>query len=241
MHENLAIVSPKHHTTRETQSATIEHNGDIIELLDTVGFQKKPKQQINQQGQDFTQKTIDNSDVLALITVADQPYLSAQEVKLSHEVLDRKKSLMIIVNKWDLISDRTDRKQRQQEAFVRSSLPQLPFVPVLMASAKENLHIQRILEIASRIYKERSFELDKKLCLEVANELSEHIRSVEQTEINPPRFIAISKVKSVPAHLSNVVAKHIRLKHPFLGTPLIISVPKPPRRHGPPRRPGQSR
>lgn len=240
-HEDKAIVNAHDHTTREPLAVTVMRNGLAIEVFDTAGAQKKPKQQIHIESQQVSLKAIQTCDVIALVTEARTFPIPAQDVELAHFALSLGKSLIIVVNKWDTNPDTSSRAEREEQKRIHRALPQLQFVPVIMASAKTGNHIPRILDTAAKVYAERFVMLEKKDLRLIQKQLSKHVWLVEQLAVNPPRFHAIGTEKSIPRAINDIFHKTIRKSYPYLGTPLILSIAKRNAVHATHNRPGQSR
>lgn len=228
-----AIVSPKDHTTREPQSALVPYHGSNIEIIDTAGARKKTMKEIDAQSQEFTLETIANSDVLALVLVAGEHPIPRQDLELAEIVLRERKNLIIIINKWDLFEDRSPRGQLIEEKRIKKTFGFAPFVPIMMTSALEKIKITRILDVAKKSYDERFVQMEDDKLKSITQDMSEHISSVKQLAIDPPRFHAMSKSRSVPTAINDVFSKTIRRYHPFIGTPIITSIAKRNKHHAP--------
>ena len=67
----------------------------------------------------------------------------------------RAKGLVIAVNKWDLVADKTDRTFDQYVEWIRNEVPFLDFAPIVSISAKTGQRVGRVLEAAVDIWGER--------------------------------------------------------------------------------------
>lgn len=238
-HEEKAIVSSKDHTTRESQSIELEHQGIHITLTDTVGKRKKHMNALDRMSQRFTHEAIQEADVCVLVVEAGGP-IANQDLVLAEEVLDKRRSLLIVANKWDILPVRTPISENKERKRIAHAFKSFPFVPICVASATQKLHIKRILDMAIAVAKERSVELTEDQLKNVWRSLREHITSVYQTGVNPPTFVSFSTKKSVPEAINSIIHKKIRDEHPYIGTPLVIAIEKRNRRNAMYRRPGQS-
>ncbi|PIS41347.1 MAG: hypothetical protein COT25_03475, partial [Candidatus Kerfeldbacteria bacterium CG08_land_8_20_14_0_20_42_7] len=212
--------------------------GKSVEVIDTAGAQKRPKKTIYRESQNVSLKAVRECDVIALVTEAGKFPIPAQDVELAHQALELGKSLFIIVNKWDTANNQTQRGEREEKKRIMQALPQLNYVPVIMASAKTGGHIMRILDTALAVYKERFVELDSTTLRGIQKKLSKHVWLVQQLAVNPPRFHAIGTEKSIPRAMNDIFHKTIRAAHLYLGTPLILSIAKRNARHATHHRPG---
>jgi GTP-binding protein len=232
LNDDRAIVSPLHHTTRESMKAIVEFEHVPVEIIDTAGAQKRAQSAIFEASQKLTMHTIKTSDVLALVVQAGEVPVPSQDIKLAHTILEERKSLIIVNNKWDTIGDRSPQTRRLEETRIRKAFRGLDFIPIVMTSATTRHRIMDVLAEAGNVYRERFIELQPEDLATVARTCRKHIRSLIQTGINPPTFSAVYHQSSVPEAIAPIVIKAIRDQYPFAGTPIIISVNKSPRNHG---------
>lgn len=140
-------------------------------LIDTAGVRARTK--VNSPVEFFSttrsEAAIEGSDVVFLLLDAREG-VTKQEQNLAGMVLDKGRSLVILVNKWDLVHESFRKEEVEgyenerefREAFgeaVRKQLFFNPDSPVLFVSAKEGFALDRILKSARRI----NYVVDKKL------------------------------------------------------------------------------
>ena len=70
-------------------------------------------------------------------------------------MVEEGKGLVIAVNKWDLVEDKTDRTFDQYIEWIRNEVPFLDFAPILSISAKTGQRVGKVLEMAIDIWGER--------------------------------------------------------------------------------------
>ncbi len=191
MGEERVMVSPAPHTTREPQDTDIKYEGRIIKLVDTAGISKKG-QRVKIRGNEVKIKTeedlivmgiakslaaLNRADIALLVLDINEP-ITHQDQSLVAEILDRKKSLIIIANKWDLVPERNTKKFTN---YIYARLPFIAWVPIQFISAKTDVifpyrekaalsrrrrdghmrikKIKRILDLILQVDEARRFEM----------------------------------------------------------------------------------
>jgi GTPase len=140
------IVSEEAGTTRDSIEAYYMHRGEQFIFVDTAGIRKRSKVD---NGVEYysvlrTQMTLDYSDCVVVVIDADRG-LSLQDKKIINQVFDRKKNMILYVNKWDL-TEKTDHFRKDFEKLMIRDMPQLGFFPIVFGSAKERHHIGKLLD-----------------------------------------------------------------------------------------------
>ncbi len=115
--------------------------------------------------------------------------------------IDAGKGLVLAVNKWDLVEDKTDRTFDQYVAWIRRDAPFLDFAPVVSISAKTGQRVDRVLEMAVDVWGERrkrisTGELNRLLAEATARQVPPAVKNrrpklfyATQAGIEPPTFI----------------------------------------------------
>ena len=70
-------------------------------------------------------------------------------------MVEEGRGLVVAVNKWDIVEDKTDRTFDQYVEWIRNEVPFLDFAPVVSISAKTGQRVGRVLELAIDIWGER--------------------------------------------------------------------------------------
>jgi len=232
------IVSPIPHTTREPQDTEIEYEDYLIKLIDTAGISRKGRKTkgLEKHGIDKTLAVLKKAD-LALMVFDISEELTKQESKIAEEIINRKKSLILIANKWDLITEKDVVKFTQ---YIHSSLPFAQFAPIQFVSALTGLKIKKIMDLIIEIKKNREIEISDSQLAKFLNSIvkihkpakgkgKRHPRlyKLSQVKINPPQFELNIGTKD-DLHFSYVrfIENRLREKFNFTGTPLSIKVKK---------------
>ena len=81
--------------------------------------------------------------------------LTAQDAHVAGFVAEEGRGLVIALNKWDLLAEKTDRTFDEYVSDMRREVPFLDFAPVVSISAKTGQRVSRVLELAVDVWGER--------------------------------------------------------------------------------------
>lgn len=238
------IVSPEPHTTREPQDTEIIYKEKPIILVDTAGISKKGTKTkgLEKHGIAKSLKSLEKSSIALLVIDINQD-ITHQDAKLIEEIVERKASLIIIANKWDLIAKKDPKKYTN---YIYDSFPFATWAPIHFTSALTGSKTNKILDLILEIDEGRKIilgdsQLNKFLLKIVKIHLpakgkgtrKPHIYEFKQIEDNPPKFQLRIGTKD-DLHFSYVrfVTNRLREKFGFLGTPITMEVGKNKGAHG---------
>ena len=154
-----SIVTEVAGTTRDAVDArlTLGEGEDAREvvLVDTAGLRKKARVKENVEFYSTlrTERALQSCDV-AVVLIDGERGLESQDARVLREAEAMKKGLVIVVNKWDLVSKETN-TARDTERAMREKLGLLDFVPVVFASALTGQRADKVLELALKVFDER--------------------------------------------------------------------------------------
>jgi len=155
--EERAIVTDIAGTTRDSVHTHYNKFGMEFILVDTAGLRKKKnvKEDLEFYSTLRTIKAIEESDVCVLMFDASQG-LEAQDINIFRVIIKNKKSVVILVNKWDLIPDKEANTARDFEAKIKERLAPFSDVPVIFTSVTEKQRIFKAMEMALEVYANRT-------------------------------------------------------------------------------------
>jgi GTP-binding protein len=106
--QERAIVSEIPGTTRDAIDTRLVVDGEPMVLIDTAGIRRRGRIEpgIEKYSVMRTLRAVQRADVVALLVDATQG-VTAQDSHVAGYVLDEWKSIMILVNKWDLVEKDT--------------------------------------------------------------------------------------------------------------------------------------
>jgi GTP-binding protein len=233
--QERAIVSDIPGTTRDAIDTRLVFDGEPLVLIDTAGIRRRGRIEpgIEKYSVMRTLRAVQRADVVALLIDATQG-VTAQDSHVAGYVLDEWKSIMILVNKWDLVEKDTYTMHDFTQQ-IRRELKFVDYAPVLFISAKTHQRINRIIPLARKIYGERqrrvtTAELNRLLQDAIVRHPppSKSGRRLKflyatQPEVSPPTFVLFVNDKDL-VHFTyqRYLENRIREQYPFEGTPIKL-------------------
>ncbi len=150
------IVSDIPGTTRDAIDTRFMRNQQEFTLIDTAGLRRRTK---IDPGIEFysslrTERAIERCDV-ALVLLDAQLGLESQDMKIIHMAVERKKGIMLLVNKWDLVEKDSKTSKRVTDELLRQ-LGNLSYIPIIFTSALTRKNCYRAIDTAAEIARNRS-------------------------------------------------------------------------------------
>jgi GTP-binding protein len=233
--QERAIVSPIPGTTRDAIDTYLTWEGKPVLLIDTAGIRRRGRIERGIEKYSVLRaiKSIGRTDVVVLLLDA-QDLVTAQDAHVAGYVLEEKRSIIVVVNKWDLIEKDTytmDAYTRQ----VRADLKFLDYVPVLFISALTGQRVQKLLPLAFQVYAERmrripTGELNRLVEEATVRHSPPHKAGkrlkffyATQPSVDPPTFVFfVNDTRLVHFSYERYLENQIRRKYGYLGTPLKL-------------------
>ena len=153
--EDRVIVSEIAGTTRDAVDVRVQIGNRTLTVIDTAGVRKKKSWSDNIEAYSH-QRTIDSierADVALLMLDATEK-ISQVEKRLGHELESRFKPVIIVLNKWDLVSDDVDIDDFLD--YLEQELPGLSYAPIIRISATEKDGVNSVLRMALNLYEQAS-------------------------------------------------------------------------------------
>jgi len=233
--QERVIVDESPGTTRDAIDTAIRFHGEEIVLIDTAGIRRRGRIQRGLERYSVLRalRAITRADVvLLLIDAADG--VTEQDAHVAGYILDEAKSVLVIVNKWDLI-EKDSYTLQQYEQRVRQELKFVPWVPVLFVSALTGQRVSRILPLALRVNAERerrlsTAELNDMLRNATARyspptKAGKKLRLYYGTQVGtqPPTFVFfVNDAKLVHFGYKRYLENQIRTRWKYEGSPLRL-------------------
>ncbi len=258
--EDRAIVSEVPGTTRDAIDTTLEWGRSEIVLIDTAGIRRRGKVASGPAAERFStlrsMKAIGRADVAVLVIDAVEG-LTAQDAHVAGYVVDEGRGLVVAVNKWDLVAEKTDRTFDQYVEWIRNEVPFLDFAPIVSISAKTGQRVSKVLELAVDIWGERrkrisTGELNRVLRAATERQVPPVVKNRRpkifygtQAAVAPPTFVFFANDASL-IHFSyrRYLENRLRAEFGFDGTPIklvfrdreSVRLPRRRKKAGPPAR-----
>lgn len=150
--EERALVSPIAGTTRDCIDTPLTYNGEKFILIDTAGIRRKSK--INDRLESLSVmraiKAIERADVVLLV-LDSLAGLTDQDMRLAQLSFERHRPVAFVVNKWDLVPEKTTHTARDYMANIHRMLRTYAFAPVVFVSALENQRVHKLIALAQHL------------------------------------------------------------------------------------------
>ena len=154
--EDRNIVTNIAGTTRDSIYTRYSKFGFDFYLVDTAGIRKKAK--VNEDIEYYSVirsiRSIENSDVCILMIDATRG-IEAQDVNIFSLIQKNKKGLVVCVNKWDLVEDKSTAAIKHFESAIRDRFAPFADFPIIFTSALTKQRIYKVLETAVEVYNNR--------------------------------------------------------------------------------------
>ena len=126
-------------TTRDAIDTRLAWGRSEVVLIDTAGIRRRGKVASGPAAERYSTlralHALSRADVAVLVIDAVEG-LTSQDAHVAGYVVEEGKGLVIAVNKWDLVADKTDRTFDQYIEWIRNEVPFLDFAPIVSISAK---------------------------------------------------------------------------------------------------------
>jgi len=261
--QEKVIVSDMPHTTREPYDTLVTyHYTDwqeqeektatntspnqkektlLINFIDTAGIRRKTKVsgELEQKGIMKSIQRIETSDIILFVLDGSET-ISSQDKQLGGLIERRGKSVIILVNKWDLATDTSDSKRNAVKKMIYAQFPHLDFAPILFVSGKTGYRVHAIFPELAHVWQARHTKppvkgLEYVLKQTIASHLPSRgkgtrfpkILGIRQIGVAPPVIELVIKHKtSLHESYTHFLERNLREHFDFTGVPVIITLRK---------------
>jgi len=236
--EDRAIVSEIPGTTRDAIDTRLAWGRSEVVLIDTAGIRRRGKVAAGPAAERYSTlralHALTRADVAVLVIDAVEG-LTSQDAHVAGYVIEEGKGLVIAVNKWDLVADKTDKTFDQYIEWIRNEVPFLDFAPIVSISAKTGQRVGRVLEAAIDIWGERrkrvpTGELNRVVIAAIERTPPPPVRGhrpklfyATQAAVAPPTFVFFaSDASAVHFSYRRFLENRLRESFGFDGTPIRL-------------------
>ena len=229
------IVSNIVGTTRDSIDTKITRDGKDYVVIDTAGLKKRGKiyESIDKYSMLRALAAVDRSEIVLLVIDANEGIIE-QDKHVVGYAIEKKKAIIIVVNKWDLVKKEQD-SQIKFEKEIRKQFQFLEYAPIIFVSAKTTSKVENIFDKIDMVHKAYDTHISTSLLNQVIqdaqmmNEAPDFnggrlkIYFVNQANSCPPTFVLfVNKPKY--AHFSYLRYIENRLRDSFNldGTPIDL-------------------
>jgi GTP-binding protein len=233
--EDRTIVSDIAGTTRDTIHTRYNLFQKEFILIDTAGIRKKAKVHEDLEFYSVIRaiKAVDEADVCMMLIDAEKG-ITAQDLSIYSLAARKGKGLVVIVNKWDLVSKETN-TARDYEAALKKRLAPFNDVPIVFVSVLEKTRIFKAIEVALDVYESRKRRIATSQLNEVMLEAmktyhapvvrghSVSIKYVTQLPTRVPSFAFFANFPDdIKQPYKNYLENKLRENFDFKGVPLRL-------------------
>lgn len=237
--QERAIVHEAPGTTRDAIDTQMEWEGEPVVLIDTAGIRRKGRIQRGVEKYSVLRalRAINRADVVLLLTDAVEG-ATAQDAHIAGYILEEAKSVVVVVNKWDLVEKDTYTMQAYVQ-HICTALRFLDYVPVLFVSALTGQRVDQVLPTALRVQEARMIRIPTAELNRIVQEaVARHappskagkrlrLYYATQAAVDPPTFVFfVNDPRLVHFSYERYLENRLREHYGFLGTPLRLSFRK---------------
>ena len=158
--EDRNIVTEIAGTTRDSIYTRYDKFGFDFYLVDTAGIRRKNKVTEDLEFYSVMRsiRAIEHSDVCILMIDATRR-IEAQDMNIFQIIQRNNKSLVVVVNKWDLVENKDQKVMDTFENAIRNRMAPFTDFPIIFASALTKQRIFRVLETAKEVFLSRKIKI----------------------------------------------------------------------------------
>jgi GTP-binding protein len=234
--EERLVVNDESGTTRDAIDAPMRYHDTDLVFVDTAGLRRQSK---IDDGIEFysalrSRRAIDSSDVCILMIDATEG-LQNQDLKIATLAWEAGRGLVIVINKWDLYPDKTDKSSAKFKKDAIEKVPYLEYVPFLFTSAITGQRVTKALDVVLEVQAQRLRRVSTSQVNDALGEITARLQPPQaagrevklnyatQVEVAPPTFAIFGNAPElIPEHYIRFIHNQMRDKWGFLGSPLRI-------------------
>jgi GTP-binding protein len=231
--EERLLTGPEAGITRDSIMVPWEWEGRTINLVDTAGIRRKARVQtkLEKLAVGDSLRSIQYAEVVVLLLDATVPF-EKQDLTLADLVYREGRAMVIAVNKWDLIEDKTAALTKLRETC-EQLLPQVRGIPLVTISGMQGRNIDRLMAAIFKIEKTWNTHISTaKLNRWLGGAVEKHpppavsgrrlkLRYMTQAKMRPPSFIIFaSRSDAMPTSYLRYLMNSMRETFDMPGTPI---------------------
>ena len=237
--EERNIVTDIAGTTRDAISTRYTKFGFDFYIVDTAGIRKKNK--VNEDLEYYSVlrsiRAIESADVSILMIDATRG-IGTQDMNIFQVIQRNSTGLVVVVNKWDLVEDKSQQAQTEYINAIRSRMAPFVDFPIIFASAMTKQRIFKVLETAKDVYVRRNTKVPtpklNDILLPIIEETpppatkGKYIKIKYCTQLPNTRVPSFAFFANLPQyvkeHYRRFLENRIRENWNFCGTPINVFI-----------------
>ena len=233
--QNRVLTGPEAGITRDSIQIEWQWKKRTLHLFDTAGLRRKSRVagKLEKASGDDTWRAVRFAHVVVLVVDASM-MLERQDLNIARLVIEEGRSLLIAVNKWDLIRDK-GKAVKELERRVKTSLPQVKDIPHVPISALEKTNLDILIERSFTVYDvwnqrvptaklNRWFEaIVQRHPPPLVQGRRLKLRYITQIKTRPPSFVCFcNQPDQVPESYKRYVINELRKQFTLPGVPIRL-------------------
>ncbi|HEX3248940.1 MAG TPA: ribosome biogenesis GTPase Der [Pyrinomonadaceae bacterium] len=241
--EDRVIVSPVAGTTRDAIDTVLQTPDRTFRVIDTAGIRRKGKtdEMAEKLSVIMARKSLERADV-AIVLVDAVEGVTALDATIAGYAVDAGCSIIIAVNKWDVVKDKETSTAFEFERDLRERMKFLEWAPVITISALTGQRVEKILPLVLRADEARG----RRIPTSQLNDFFERaiaqprggtapaparggmsrlkVQYLTQVGVRPPTFVVFTSGGKPGLHFSyeRYLLNRLREEFDFFATPLRI-------------------
>src|SRR5215212_7750838 len=241
--EDRVIVSSVAGTTRDAIDTVLQTPERNFRIIDTAGIRRKGKteEMAEKLSVIMARKSLERADV-AIVLVDAVEGVTALDANIAGYALDAGCSIIIAVNKWDVVKDKETNTALEFERGLRDKMKFLEWAPVITMSALTGQRLERILPLVLKADEARN----RRIPTSQLNDFFERaiaqprggtapspakggfsrlkVQYLTQVGLRPPTFVVFTSGGKPGLHFSyeRYLMNRLREEFDFFATPLRI-------------------
>lgn len=237
VNDQRVMTGPEAGITRDAIAVDWNYEGRPFKLVDTAGLRRRNKitDEIEKMSTQDTFRAVRLAQLVIMVVDARDAF-EKQDLQIAAHIIEEGRALIIAVNKWDLVKDRTEALAEIRHRM-ESSLSQIKDIPFITISAKNGKNIERLLQAALQAYatwnkRLTTGKLNRWLAaMESRNPAplvqgkQNRLKFIAQIKTRPPSFaLWVSRPKDLPDSYKRYITNGLRRDFDLPGTPLRLLV-----------------
>ena len=233
--QNRVLTGPEAGITRDSIQIEWQWKKKTLHLFDTAGLRRKSRisNKLEKASGDDTWRAVRFAHVVVLVVDASM-MLERQDLNIARLVIEEGRSLLIAVNKWDLIKDKS-KAVKELERRAKISLPQVKDIPYVPISALEKTNLDILIERSFTVYDvwnqrvptaklNRWFEvIVQRHPPPLVQGRRLKLRYITQIKTRPPSFVCFcNQPDQVPESYKRYVVNELRKHFTLPGVPIRL-------------------
>ena len=230
--KNRLIVSDIAGTTRDAIDTKVKYNGKEYTFIDTAGLRRKSKvkEEIERYSVIRTVAAVDRADIVVLMIDATEG-VTEQDAKIAGLAHEAGKGIIIAVNKWDAVEEKTDKTMNQMSEKIKGVLSFIPYAEMIYISALTGQRTDKLFKLIEVVSESRTIRIPTGVLNEILTKATAmqqtpqdkgrklRIYYMTQASVKPPTFVLFINDKEL-THFSytRFLENQLREMFGFRGT-----------------------